>query len=260
MSTTPSVDSPDTSDSTEPPATETGDSVESPPSRNPFSAVVHDTTMRAPMFWSIVGRLPLYLVSVALVVFTASRGLSYLSAGLLLGGYSLGMAVCAPFVARCVDRYGQPPVLLITSIVHPLALIGFVLAGPKSLAVQLACTLVGGAAIPPISGCIRSLWSAQGENERVGLSVESVLGEVFVIGGPLLFSVVLFWGSAGTALVLGAVLTGAGSIGFATTQASRARRVTADKRDPLGAVSPQGRTTSRCPPSSSSTALPMRSV
>lgn len=238
MSSTSSVDSPSPGDSVKPPATGAGEAPEPPASKNPFAAVVHDRVMRTPLFWSIIGRLPLHLVSVSMVVFTTSRGLSYFSAGLLLSGYTLGAAVLAPFVARFVDRYGQPPVLLITGVVYSLALIGFVLADPKAVTLQLVCAIVGGAAIPPISGCIRSLWSAQGTTERVGLSLEAVLGEVFVVGGPLLFSLVLIWGGAGSALVVGAVLTSAGAIGFAMTRASRDRRVVTStgKRDPLGAL------------------------
>ncbi|AUG80392.1 MFS transporter [Kitasatospora sp. MMS16-BH015] len=208
------------------------------PEKNPFVAVARDKAMRAPLLWSVLGRLPLYLMTVSIVVFSTSRGLSYFQAGLLLSAYSVGAALLAPFVARLVDRYGQPPVLLITGVVNPLALLGFVLADPKALALQLACMVVVGAAIPPISGCIRSLWNASGSIERAGLSLEAVLGEAFTIGGPLLFSLVLIWGSAGSALVVCALLTGAGALGFALTRASRGRKVTTitGKRDPLGAL------------------------
>lgn len=211
------------------------------PAKNSLVAVLHDKTMRTPLFWSVIGRFPIYMVGIALVVSTASRDSNYLSAGLLLGAYTLGIAVVAPFVARRVDRLGQPPVLLITGIVYPLALTGFVYAGRGSLTTQVVFVLLAGATNPPISGCIRSLWSASGSSmERVGLSIEAVLGEVFTIGGPLLFSLVLIWGSADAALLVGGLLAGVGAIGFATTQASRARRVAAIERDSLGALRSAG--------------------
>ncbi|WBB77730.1 MFS transporter [Micromonospora sp. WMMD882] len=223
-----------------------GPSVEAPAKRSLVTAL-HDRTMRVPLLWSVVGRLPLYLVGIALVVSTASRDANYLSAGLLLAGYTLGIAVVAPFVARRVDRYGQPPVLLVTGVTYPLALTGFVYADHAPLATQLACIVVAGAANPPISGCIRSLWRASGSSlEQVGLSIEAVLGEVFRISGPLLLSVLLFWADAATALVVGGLLAGAGAIGFATTGAARstrtpqARHADSDRRDRLGAFRSAG--------------------
>jgi MFS family permease len=231
-----SSESPVTSDSGVPHGNNPGTSAELPPAKTGLAAALGDKTMRAPIFWSVVGRFPLYLITLALVVFTASRDSDYFSAGLLLGGYSLGAAVFAPFVARRADRYGQTPVLLITGVVCPLALISFVYAVSGSLATQMACVVVAGAATPPISGSIRSLWSAKKGMEQVGLSLETVLGNFFLIGGPLLLSIMLFWASPGAALIVGGLLSGAGAIGFATTRASRAHPATPSERDPLGAL------------------------
>ena len=242
MSQTTAPNTPIASDTVEPPETGPGTSSAVPTAKNSLVAALHNKTMRAPLFWSVIGRFPLYLVSIALVVSTASRDSSYLSAGLLLAGYSLGIAIVAPFVARRVDRYGQTPVLLITGVAYPAALAGFVYIGHRSLGTQLACAVIGGATNPPISGCIRSLWSeSESSMERVGLSLDAVLGEVFAIGGPLLFSLVLLWGSASTALIVGGLLAGVGAIGFAATQASRARRAAAiSERDSLGALRSAG--------------------
>ncbi|WP_430791137.1 MFS transporter [Actinoplanes sp. G11-F43] len=213
------------------------------PATNSLVAVLRDRTMRAPLLWSVIGRFPIYMVGLALVISTASRGSGYISAGLLLAGYTLGVALVAPFVARRVDRYGQPPVLLITGVVYPVALVGFVYADQASLPVQLVLVVVAGAMNPPLSGCIRSLWStAGGHLEQAGLSIEAVLSEVFTIGGPLLLSVVLFWGDEGTALIVGGLLAGVGAIGFATSRASRETQVahagqdSVEERDRLGAL------------------------
>lgn len=240
MSHATSPDTSITNDPVESPGTDPGGSAETPSAKNLLAAALRNKAMRAPLFWSAIGRFPLYLVTLALVVFTASHGSSYRSAGLLLASYNLGTAVFAPFVARRVDVHGQPLLLLITGIVYPLALIGFVSAGSRSLATQVACVVIAGATNPPISGCIRSLWSAPGGLGKVGFSLEAVLGEVFVIGGPLLVSIVLFWGSPGVALILGGTLAGAGAFGLAATQASRTWRATTSERHPLGALRSPG--------------------
>ncbi|GAA1371269.1 MFS transporter [Catellatospora chokoriensis] len=247
MSQSTALKTPITEETVEPLETGLDTLPDTPPAKNALVAALQDQTMRGPLFWSIIGRSPIYLVAIALVVATTSRGSTYLSAGLLLAGYTLGVALLAPFVARRVDRYGQPSVLLITGIVYPVALIGFVYAANASLTTQLACVVVAGATNPPLSGCIRSLWSTSGSTmERVGLSIEAVLGEIFSIGGPLLLSLVLFWGSADTALILGGLLAGVGAIGFAMTRASRATQATkaqreaTGERDPLGALRSPG--------------------
>ncbi|NJP65306.1 MFS transporter [Streptomyces spiramenti] len=208
-----------------------------PPSGgNRLVAAARSRTMRAPLFWSVVGRFPFYLVGLALVVFTTSRDAGYLSAGLFLGAYSLGTALFAPLIARRVDRYGQTNVLLITGVVYPASLIGFVAFESGSLASQLVCVAVAGATVPPISGCIRALWRGTGELERAGISLETVLFNFFLIGGPLLLSVMLLLSSPGAAIVVGGLLAAAGAIGFATTRASRTQPATPSERDPLGAL------------------------
>lgn len=222
----------------EEPSTETDS--KTPPAGNRFLTVLSDKAMRAPLLWSTVGRFPLYLVTLALVVFATSRGTGYGSAGLLLACYTLGGAMLAPVVARRVDVHGQTPLLLLTGVVHPLALIGLVCTAPDARIPQLVCASVAGATIPPVSGCVRSLWSALPSGREAAFSLEAVLSEVFVIGGPLLLSAVLFWGTPATALVVGGLLAGVGAIGFATTQASRNWRAEETESDLLGALRSPG--------------------
>ncbi|MFF0429694.1 MFS transporter [Streptomyces sp. NPDC004520] len=227
------------SDTTSPSDADT--SPELPPEENRLVAALRSRTMRAPLFWSVVGRFPFYLVGLALVVFTTSKkDAGYLSAGLFLGAYSLGTALFAPLVARRVDRYGQTIVLLVTGVVYPASLIGFVALESGSMAAQLVCVAVAGATVPPISGCIRSLWRATEGLEPAGISLESVLFNAFLIGGPLLLSVMLLVGSPGTAVVIGGLLAAVGSIGFATTRASRTMPATPSERDALGALRSKG--------------------
>ncbi|MGW1296638.1 MFS transporter [Streptomyces sp. NPDC002533] len=208
---------------------------------NQLLAALRSKSMRVPLFWSVVGRFPFYLVGLALVVFTTSNDTGYLSAGLFLGAYSLGTALLAPFVARRVDRYGQTIVLLATGVVYPMSLIGFVTFESGSTAAQLACVAVAGATVPPISGCIRALWRGTGGLEPAGISLETVLFNVFLIGGPLLLSVVLLLASPGAAIVIGGMLAATGSIGFATTRASWTHPATpSGARDALGALRSEG--------------------
>ncbi|MGW5944590.1 hypothetical protein ACWFRN_05940, partial [Streptomyces celluloflavus] len=57
-----------------------------------------------PAWWSVVSRLPVYLMSLATVLVVREQGGSYAQAGLVSALYTVGMALGSPFLAR-----GAPP-------------------------------------------------------------------------------------------------------------------------------------------------------
>src|SRR5690348_13300201 len=59
---------------------------------------------------SLVGRVPLGAAPVALLLF-ARETWSIGAAGLLVGVYTVGLAVGGPVLARIADRWRQPPVM-----------------------------------------------------------------------------------------------------------------------------------------------------
>ncbi|MCX4680634.1 MFS transporter [Streptomyces sp. NBC_01433] len=194
------------------------------PEASRFTDFLRDPHKLAPVLWSVLGRLPLYLVSLALVLFVTGEGESYKSAGTLLAVYTIGTALLSLLIARAMDAYGHRPLLVLTAVVHPMALIGFVAVYPDQRWLQYVLLFVAGGATPPVSQSIRAMWSTlpMREAERTtAYSVEAVLGEVFVIGGPLVVSAVLLVGSPAAALIVGGVMAGVGAAGLATTNLLR---------------------------------------
>lgn len=181
---------------------------------------------RPVLLWSIVGRLPLYLTSLAIALQSLRDGDGLVRTGLLLAGFSIGSAIAGPLVARGMDRFGQTGPLIGTAAVHVLALAALVLL-PVGEVGAVVAVVVAGASIPPTSASLRALWGTLplGERGRRGaFALEAVLGEVFVICGPIALSVSLFFFEPSVALLIGAVMTAAGAVGVASSAASRAWR------------------------------------
>jgi predicted MFS family arabinose efflux permease len=189
-----------------------------------FAQFAKHPEVRGPITWSVLGRIPLYLQNLALVLHSTRQGESYAVAGTLLACYTVGGVFLGPLVSRGVDRYGQTLFLAVTAFVHPVALAAFVLTAPGPRLPQMALLFLAGGSIPPVSPSIRALWSTMPLSKvqrTTAYSLEAVLGEVFVISGPLLLSALLLAGSPGVAVVAGGVLSGVGALGLAATKASR---------------------------------------
>ncbi|MER6913558.1 MFS transporter [Streptomyces sp. NPDC000594] len=199
-----------------------------------------------PAWWSVVSRLPVYLMSLAMVLVVREQGGSYAQAGLVSALYTLGMALGSPLVARRVDRAGRRGVLLGTGLVYPTALTALVWATGPATPAQLALAVAAGAALPPANACMRSLWARlplRADERETAYLWEALLTELLVIGAPLMLAVLMAGGSAGLAVTTVAVLGGIGALGLALTPphpdlAERERSATKEQDTPGGLFGP----------------------
>ncbi|WP_244184069.1 MFS transporter [Streptomyces cellostaticus] len=171
-------------------------------------------------WWSVVSRLPVYLMSLAMVLVVREQGGGYPQAGLVSALYTAGMALGSPLVARRVDRAGRRPVLLATGGTYPAALILLVWATVPADPAQLVLAVLAGASLPPANACMRSLWARLPleEDERATAYLwEALLTELLVIGTPVMLAALMFAASVGSALTAVAVLGGIGAVGLALT-------------------------------------------
>src|ERR1700753_233386 len=86
-------------------------------------AVLRAPYVRPVLLAAQIGRIPQAAAPLALLLF-GRQTLSLAAAGLLVGGYTAGIADGTPLLARAVDRRSQPPVVLASSL---LSAAGFVL-------------------------------------------------------------------------------------------------------------------------------------
>jgi len=194
---------------------------------------------------SVLGRMPSGMFSLAILLFVRAQTGSFLAAGLAVGAFTLTGAVMSPVQGALVDRLGQPRVLLPCAAGQGLLLVAFVVivrAGVPVAAI-VALASVAGALLPPVSGCVRALWSEVARDPEVletAYALDAITQEVVYTLGPLLAGSVAVLASPAAAVLLCAAITVCGTGFFATSELSRRWRGGLHERARGGALSSAG--------------------
>jgi MFS family permease len=169
--------------------------------------------LKATVFASVVGRLPVGMVGLAILLLGHEQSGSFARAGATTAGYVVGLASVAPFIGRLIDRRGPRTFLRTCCALYPTALgalaAAIVAEFPLWLVLPLAAT--AGATFPPITVCMRTFLKRHlGDDPLLvtAYSLEAVLIESLFIVGPLIVGTFVALGSAIWALAF-AGLTGA---------------------------------------------------
>jgi MFS family permease len=187
---------------------------------------------------SVVARLPLAMLSIALLLHTEHLTDSFAAAGAVDGSFAVSLAVGGPLLGRLVDRGGQTRVLAAAAAVATLALAAIATRPEGSSVVTLAALAMAvGLATPPLGACLRTLLSALVDDPDAAASayaLDATAIELTWISGPLLavglataFSTALALAAAGAVLL-------AGTLAFAIQPASRGWRPSAHERTGRG--------------------------
>ncbi|HET7066336.1 MAG TPA: MFS transporter [Nocardioides sp.] len=175
---------------------------------------------------ALVGRLPMGMVTIGIVLLVTGVGRSYGLAGAMSAAYLIATAALAIPQARLVDRLGQGPVLTVAAAAFAVAMCVFVVIvqsdGPEWSA--FAAVMVAGCAFPQVGSCVRSRWShvlRQRVDIDTAYALESAIDEVVFVSGPILVTVLATaWDPvAGLAT---AVVAGTGGTLFFAAQRSTA--------------------------------------
>ncbi|MGH8747843.1 MAG: MFS transporter [Burkholderiales bacterium] len=175
--------------------------------------------MRKTIVASVVGRVPIGILGLAILLATqASRG-SFAAAGTVAACYLAGLATMAPVLGRIIDRSGPSRTLIICACAFPAALIALVaclsIAAFSWAAFILAA--LAGATYPPITVCLRTFLRRRLAEEAqlaTAYSLESVLIETIFIVGPVLVALFVAYLSAATAVLFAAACGIAGTLLF----------------------------------------------
>ncbi len=171
------------------------------------------------------GRLPSAMVPLALLLMVQQQTGSYAMAGLAAATLGVASAVMAPILGRLADRRGPRPVLLAQAAAYPLllALLIVVVLGGAPDAAVIAASAGAGATTPLVSGTVRALWSRVDPRVRpTAYALDATATELVFVVGPSLVAALAVLTSPALAIGVAGVLAVAGSLGIATSAATRA--------------------------------------
>lgn len=211
-----------------------------------YRRLLRTPQLRSLVAYSLIARMPIGILSLALVLFVREETGSFASAGGVAGAFALCAGLFAPLQGRVVDRVGQTRVLVPLAAVHATALTALIVLGLAHAppGVVGAAAAVAGAAIPPLSAAFRPLLIELLEHDPellpAGYALDSIIIEAVFIAGPLLTALLVTAFSPAAALAAGTALGLAGTLAFAALPASRSWRSQASTTGIAGALASAG--------------------
>ena len=184
-----------------------------------YATLLERPELRRTIVASVIGRLPIGILGLAILLATQAASGSFGRAGAVAACYLAGLAMMAPVLGRIIDRTGPAQALLICAFLFPTTLVTLVAAlrfgAPSWTAFVLAA--LAGASFPPITVTLRTFLRQRLLDEAqlaTAYSLESVLIEIIFIVGPMLVALFVAYLSASTAVLFAAASGLAGTFLF----------------------------------------------
>jgi MFS family permease len=168
---------------------------------------------------TLVGRLPIGINGLALVLFLKAETGSFGPGGAVAGGMALGIGIGAPLMGRWVDRRG-PRVLTLLAAGHAAGIVVLIVLGKAHAptAALVVAAVLTGASFPPSPSVMRARFPQLLRDNlqlmQSAYALDSVLLEISFVTAPLLVAVVVAVLSPAAALAVGAVAVIAGTLAF----------------------------------------------
>lgn len=191
----------------------------------PYVHLMRRPGARAFFTAGILGRMPISMVGLGIVILISRESGSYGLAGAVSGVAVIAGALTGPFQGRLVDRFGQRSLTLIGSVLCTAALIGLLVAvrmDAPSWTLHLLAFVAGGTR-PQVGSFARARWTyllGRGRALQTAFALEAVGDEVVFIVGPVLVTLLATEVSPYAGLGAAGALGLAGGIWFALLRAS----------------------------------------
>ena len=204
-----------------------------------YTTLLARPDFKAVLVASIIGRLPIGLTGLSILLLAQGATGSFVRAGAAAAAYVVGLACFAPVLGRIIDRSGPRPVLLWCGCVFPAALVALVVAvraDADAALFPLAFAFAAGANFPPITVCMRTFFRRRLAEESLlatAYSLESVLIETIFIAGPVLVALFVAYASASAAVSFAAFCGITGTLLFLRSPALRNWQIESRSRKSL---------------------------
>jgi MFS family permease len=181
--------------------------------------------MRPVLIAAFIGRLPVSMISLAIVLMVSEQNGSYAVAGAVAATQALASAASGPVLG--IDTRGQTQVLVVCAIAFATSVAGLIAVAqiePEPLPL-IACAIPFGVFLPPLFAALRTLLGQVAEElVETAYALEAVMQELLFILGPLIVAVLATAVSSEVALAATGALSLVGTLAFAATSASRGWR------------------------------------
>ena len=196
-----------------------------------YAALFAQPEVRATFTASMIGRLPIGITGLAILLLVQTSSGSFARGGAAAGCYVIGLALVAPAIGRAIDRIGPRRILLTCGVLFPAALLALTAAVARDAdTLAFVFAAAAGASFPPITVCVRTSFRRRLQEDvllATAYSVESVLIEVIFILGPMLVALFVAFASPAAAVYFAAACGLAGTGLFVRSPALRDWRIEA---------------------------------
>ena len=189
-----------------------------------YTALLGQPALRSAIAASVLGRLPIGITGLAILMLAQSATGSFARGGMVAACYVAGLATIAPLFGRLIDRHGPRVTLLACAFLFPSALAALVVAlehaAPLWTAFMFAAA--AGASFPPITVCMRTYFKQRLKDDALlvtAYSLESVVIELIFILGPVLVAMFVALASPAAAVLFAAACGCAGTLLFQRSRA-----------------------------------------
>lgn len=163
----------------------------------------------------LFARLPLGMLSLAILLHVQARTGSYAVAGAVVACTSIGEAVAMPMTSRLLGRIGMVATLVSTAVINGACMLALAFAHvPAALLLVLGFLI--GASVPPLLPAVRSLYPQMvpGEGLRALFALDTTAQELIWVIGPVAATFLASAISTALPLLFSAAVTVVGTAWF----------------------------------------------
>lgn len=164
----------------------------------------------------LVGRFPVGMYSLGILLHVESKFDSYAAAGLVLAALSAGQAIATPITTRMMSRFGTRNLLLITTLLSAIAMFGIAILNVP-LWVDILLGAAAGLTMPPIAPAVRTLYPKMVAQRQLGplFALDATLQELVWVIGPVAITFLITSFNSMLGLTLAVVIQVLGGLWFA---------------------------------------------